>query len=78
MSNSGLHALAPDSLQGPGVGELPVRTLLAPVSNDSKEQPVVCRPQQLVVFVAGGLGHAPVQQGLHRLCLEQANLESKW
>ncbi|CAM9934537.1 unnamed protein product, partial [Ectocarpus sp. 13 AM-2016] len=77
LPDSGFHALAPYPLQGLGVETLPVGAFLALVTDNSHEQSVVYRPQRPALVLTWGPCHAAVQQCLHRLGREQANLESE-
>ena len=68
--------LASDLLEVPGVRYmLSVSATHAVVPDTSKDEPVVYRPQQLLVLAARGPHHAAVHWGPHRPRFQQSDLE---
>ena len=75
LANCRFHTLAPGFLEGFSVRHISICAVNAVVPADPQEELVVRRPYLPVVSVTRGPRHAPVQQSLHGLRLQQPSLE---
>ena len=69
------HTLAPGFLEGFIVRHLSICAVNAVVFDDPQKELVVRRPELPIVSVTRGPRHAPVQQSLRGLRLQQSTLE---
>ena len=74
LANCRFHTLAPGFLEGLSVRHLSICAVNAVVHDDPQKELVVRRPELPVVSVTRGPRHAPVQQSLHGLCLQNRAL----
>ena len=75
LANCRFHTLAPGFLEGFRVRHISICALNAAVPDDPQKELVVRRPELPVVSVTRSPRHAPVQQSLHGLRLQQPCLE---
>ena len=66
------------NLKGFSVRHISICAVNAVVPDDPQKELVVRRPELPIVSVMRGPRHAPVQQGLHGLRLQQPSLEPQW
>ena len=74
LANCRFHTLAPGLLEGFSI-HLSICAVNAAVPDDPQKRLVVHRPELPVVSVTRSPRHAPVQQSLHGLRLQQPSLE---
>ena len=75
LANCRFHTLAPGFLEGFSVRQLSICAVNAVVPDDPQKELVMRRPELPIVSVTRCPRHAPVQQSLHGLCLQQPSLE---
>ena len=75
LANCRFHTLAPGFLEGFSVRHVSICAVNAVVLHDPQKELVVRRPELPIVSVTRGPCHAPEQQSLHGLRLQQPSLE---